>query len=154
MPHAFDPAGMPPIQDLALLELHIHWDSEPSQVSQRTWAVRSDHGPQGQVQVFGSLRLEADGACLHSEVAALLSEAASAEFSRDRFHDLEKTLNPILWAYTRQVVVPVLTALPTGPRSLPRDAPTQAGAEDKEDSPQSEADCGEGMTNRHLPRDC
>lgn len=122
------------VQDLAILRLNVKWtEGDSSATTPLIWVVKLAEGPQGQVQVGGTLRIKGAWGCMHSESAALLSEEATDEHHRSSHSDggvfatsMETTLSPILWRYTRQTVLPVLAALPTEPVDcFPREPPAR-----------------------------
>ena len=131
MPHMFSGAL---VQDLAILRLNVTWtEGDSSATTPLIWVVKLAEGPQGQVQVGGTLRLKGAWGCVHAESAALLSEEAAHEHHRSNHSDggafaasMETMLSPILWTYTRLTILPVLAALPTGPAEcFPRDPPAR-----------------------------
>ncbi|CAM3598585.1 hypothetical protein GCM10009762_13510 [Dermacoccus barathri] len=120
------------VQDLGLLRLNVTWaDGSTSATTPLIWVVKLAEGPQGQVQVGGTLRIQGAWGRMNAESAALLSEEAADEHHRSSHFDggafaacMETMLSPILWAYTRQTALPVIAALPTGPAEhFPREPP-------------------------------
>lgn len=122
------------VQDLAILRLNVTWtEGSTSATTPLIWVVKLAEGPQGQVQVGGTLRIQGAWGRMNAKSAALLSEEAADEHHRSSHSDggafaasMETMLSPILWTYTRLTILPVLAALPTGPAErFPREPPAR-----------------------------